>query len=222
MRSAKTPIEPPPSAYHMPDPRAAPAHGLVGMGGDLAPGTVLAAYRAGIFPWPDADAHLLWFSPDPRAILPLDGFHESRRLARTRRQGRFTTTRDRDFEGVIDACATAHGATWITAGMRAAYVTLHRLGWTHSVEVWDGERLAGGVYGIAVGGLFAAESMFHYARDASKVALAALVEHLRTREFALLDVQLPTPHLASLGAVAISRRAYLTRLRAALEAPASW
>jgi leucyl/phenylalanyl-tRNA--protein transferase len=206
----------------MPDPRRAPAHGLVAAGGDLAPGTVLSAYRAGIFPWPDADGRLLWFSPDPRAVLPLDGFHESRRLARTRRQARFTATRDRDFAAVIDACASAHGATWITPDMRAAYVTLHQLGWTHSVEIWDGGRLAGGLYGVAVGGLFAAESMFHHARDASKIAVAELVAHLRARGFALLDVQLLTPHLASLGAVDVSRRDYLARLATALEVPAVW
>lgn len=206
----------------MPDPRRAPGHGLVAAGGDLAPGTVIAAYRAGIFPWPDTDGRLLWFSPDPRAILPLDGFHESRSLARTRRRGHFRITRDRDFAGVMAGCATTHGATWITSGMRAAYAELHRLGWAHSVEVWRGETLAGGVYGVTVGGVFAAESMFHQAPDASKVALATLVEHLVARGFALLDVQLLTPHLASLGAIEISRDDYLRRLPAALAAPATW
>jgi leucyl/phenylalanyl-tRNA--protein transferase len=206
----------------MPDPRRAPAHGLLAAGGDLAPGTVLAAYRAGIFPWPDTDGRLLWFSPNPRAVLPLDAFHESRSLARTRRRGRFTTSRDRDFPGVMAGCATSHGATWITPDMCAAYAALHALGWAHSIEVWEGERLVGGVYGVTVGGLYAAESMFHLAPDASKVALATLVEHLAARGFTLLDVQLRTPHLASLGAIEISRAEYLTRLAAALTADPSW
>jgi leucyl/phenylalanyl-tRNA--protein transferase len=206
----------------MPDPRRVPAHGLVAAGGDLTPGTLLAAYRAGIFPWPDADGRLLWFSPDPRAILPLDGFHESHSLKRTRRRDRFTVSRDRDFAAVIAECATAHGTTWITPDMQAAYVELSRLDWAHSVEVWEAERLVGGVYGVTVGGLFAAESMFHHASDASKVALAALVEHLVARGFTLLDVQLLTPHLASLGAIALSRAEYLGRLEAALAVPARW
>jgi leucyl/phenylalanyl-tRNA--protein transferase len=216
------PIEPPPSRYRMPDPAAAPPHGLVAGGGDLEPGTLLMAYRAGIFPWPDESGRLLWWSPDPRAIMPLDGFHESRRLARTRRQGRYRVTRDAACDAVIDACAREHGPTWITPGMREAYGLLHRLGWVHSVETWQDDALVGGLYGVAIGGLFAAESMFHRARDASKIALAALVDHLGARGYTLLDVQLETSHLASLGAVTIPRRAYLGRLRAALAAPASW
>ena len=206
----------------MPDPRRAPAHGLIAAGGDLMPGTVLAADRTGIFPWPDVDGRLLWFSPDPRAILPLDCFHVSRSLQRTRRRALFTVTRDRDFSAVVAGCATSHGATWITPEMRAAYAELHRLGWAHSVEVWRDEQLAGGVYGVTVGGLFAAESMFHHAADASKVALASLVEHLAASGFVLLDVQLLTPHLASLGAIEVSRNEYLSRLAAALPLAAGW
>jgi len=216
------PVEPPPSHYRMPDPREAPAHGLLAAGADLAPGTVLAAYRAGIFPWPDDEGHLLWWSPDPRAVIPLGGFHESRRLRRTRRQGRLRVTRDTAFADVIAACATEHGPTWIAPDMRVAYWHLYTLGWAHSVEVWADDELAGGLYGVAVAGLFAGESMFHRARDASKIALAALVEHLRTQGFTLLDVQLLTPHLASLGAVEISRAQYLERLAAALATPAVW
>lgn len=216
------PIEPPASRFRMPDPAAAPAHGLVAGGGDLEPGTILAAYRAGIFPWPDEHGRLLWWSPEPRAIIPLDGLHVSRRLARSRRQGRYRETRDRAFDAVVAACATAHGPSWITPDMRAAYGSLHRLGWAHSVEVWQGDALVGGLYGIAIDGLFAAESMFHRARDASKIALAALVEHLRAHGYVLLDVQLQTPHLASLGAIEVPRRAYLGRLRAALATPARW
>jgi leucyl/phenylalanyl-tRNA--protein transferase len=206
----------------MPDPRRAPDHGLVAAGGDLAPGTLLAAYRAGIFPWPDADGRVLWFSPDPRAVLPLDAFHQSRSLQRTRRRGRFTATHDRDFAGVVAGCATAHGATWITPDIRSAYGELHRLDWAHSVEVWRGAELVGGVYGVTVGGLFAAESMFHLVPDASKVALATLVEHLVARAFTLLDVQLLTPHLASLGAIEISRDEYLARLPGALAGRSTW
>jgi leucyl/phenylalanyl-tRNA--protein transferase len=206
----------------MPDPRRAPDHGLVAAGGELDPGTVLAAYRAGIFPWPDTDGRLFWFSPNPRAIIPLDGFHESRRLRRTRRSGRLTATRDRDFAGVVAGCATSHGPTWITGAMRAAYAELHRLGWAHSIDVWREDALVGGLYGVAIGGLFAAESMFHHAPDASKVALAALVDHLGARGFVLLDVQLLTPHLASLGAIEIPRDEYLARLADALAHGSRW
>jgi leucyl/phenylalanyl-tRNA---protein transferase len=206
--------EPPPSRYRMPDPRAAPDHGLCALGGDLEPGTLLAAYRRGIFPWPDGEQRLLWWSPDPRAILPLDGFYESRRLRQKRRSGLFRVTRNAAFPQVIAGCAVRREGTWITTEMIEAYTRLYRLGWAHSVEAWSGEALAGGVYGVAVGGLFAAESMFHVRTDASKVALAELVEHLRERGFSLLDVQFLTPHLASLGAAEISRDDYLDRVDA--------
>jgi len=200
----------------MPDPRTALPNGLLAIGGDLEPGTVLAAYRAGIFPWPDPDERLLWWSPDPRAILPLDGFHESRSLRRTRRRAGFRVTFDHAYPRVVEGCADRSEGTWITPAIIAAYVSLHRLGWAHSIEVWAGERLVGGVYGVAIGRFFAAESMFHREPDASKVALAELVEHLRRIGFRLLDVQLPTPHLASLGAVLISRDEYLRRLASAI------
>ena len=215
------PNEPPPSRYRMPDPRSAPSRGPVAAGGDLAPGTVLDAYRHGIFPWPDAAGQLLWWSPDPRAILPLAGFHESRSLRRMHRQGRFQVRCDRACGAVIRLCAERPEGTWITPAMIDAYTRLHALGWVHSVEAWAGDTLAGGVYGVAIGGFFAAESMFHRARDASKVALAALVERLRARGFALLDVQVLTSHLASLGAVEITRDEYLDRLAAALDSPVS-
>jgi leucyl/phenylalanyl-tRNA--protein transferase len=204
----------------MPEPADASPSGLLAGGGDLAPGTILAAYRAGIFPWPDAAGTLLWWSPDPRAILPLDGMHVPRRLRRTQQGGAFRVSIDQACPAVISACADRPGGTWITAPIHAAYVRLHELGWTHSLEVWRGEQLAGGVYGVAIGGFFAAESMFHAVRDASKVALAALVEHLRAQGFALLDVQLRTPHLASLGAVEITRAEYLARLAEAVALPA--
>jgi leucyl/phenylalanyl-tRNA--protein transferase len=213
-------IEPPPSRWAFPPAEDAPTRAPLGIGADLEPGTLLAAYRAGIFPWPDDAGRLLWWSPDPRAVMPLDGFHESRSLARARR--RFVLTRNRAFADVMRGCGSTHGPTWITPGMLNAYVRLHELGWAHSIEVWRGGELVGGVYGVAVGGLFAAESMFHRARDASKVALGALVDHLSDRAFGLLDVQLLTPHLASLGAIEVAREAYLAGLAAVLGNPVTW
>jgi leucyl/phenylalanyl-tRNA--protein transferase len=183
---------------------------------------VLAAYRSGIFPWPDSRDRLLWWSPEPRAILPLDRFHESRSLRRTRRRGVFRVTRDHACEQVVRHCAERPEGTWITPRMIAAYVELHHLGWVHSIEVWCGETLAGGLYGVTVGGVFAAESMFHRVRDASKVAVASLVEHLSDSGFALLDVQLQTDHLSSLGAVEIARDEYLDRVKRALRISASF
>jgi len=201
--------------FRFPDPSRADAEGLVAHGGDLAPSTLIAAYRQGIFPWPYDEASLLWWSPDPRAVLPLDALHVSRSLARTLRSGRLRVTLNAAFPAVIDGCA-ARQETWITPAVREAYVRLHALGWTHSVEVWGADgALAGGLYGVAIGGLFAAESMFHRVRDASKVALVALVQHARRVGITLLDVQVPSPHLASLGVRAISRREYLTLLTAA-------
>lgn len=202
--------------FRFPDPAAVDAEGLVAHGGDLAPSTLIAAYRQGIFPWPYDAESLLWWSPDPRAVLPLDALHVSRSLARTLRSGRFRVTLNAAFPAVIDGCAVRE-ETWITPALREAYVGLHALGWTHSVEVWgpDG-ALAGGLYGVAIGGLFAAESMFHRVRDASKVALVALVQHARRVGITLLDVQVPSLHLASLGARAIPRGEYLILLTAAL------
>jgi leucyl/phenylalanyl-tRNA--protein transferase len=214
------PIEPPPTRWAFPPAAEAPARAPLGVGADLEPGTLLAAYRAGVFPWPDDAGRLLWWSPNPRAVLPLDGLHVSRSLRRVR--PRFTLTRDVAFPDVMRGCATSHGPTWITPGMFAAYVRLHALGWAHSVEVWRDGTLVGGLYGVAVGALFAAESMFHRVRDASKVALVGLVEHLAARGFTLLDVQLLTPHLASLGAIEIARDTYLARLAAARSAPVTW
>jgi leucyl/phenylalanyl-tRNA--protein transferase len=199
------------------DPEAADGHGLVAVGGDLRPTTLLDAYRRGVFPWYDESVPVCWWSPDPRAVLPLDGLHVSRRLARTIRSGRFAVTVDRDFAGVIRGCAARAEGTWITADMIAAYERLHDLGYAHSVEAWRAGDLAGGVYGVAVGGLFSAESMFRRQADASKVALAALVGRLRARGFALLDVQMATEHTTKLGAVEIPRADYLERLRAAVK-----
>ena len=206
----------------MPSAELAPPHGCLAAGGDLEPGTILAAYRNGIFPWPDPAGRLLWWSPDPRAVLPLDGFHESRSLRRVRRRGVYRVTRDRDCAAVMAACADRDEGTWITPAMRRAYGRLHTLGWVHSVEVWHEATLVGGVYGVAIGGFFAAESKFHRASDASKVALAELVGWLAERGFRLLDVQLATDHLRSLGVVEISRREYLGRLQDALAVRASF
>ena len=210
--------------FRFPDPRRADAAGLVASGGDLEPSTLIAAYRRGIFPWPAEGIDLLWWSPDPRAVLPVDGLHVSRRLAQTLRQHRFRVTIDADFATVIAGCADrGREDTWITPALRAAYERLHALGWAHSVEVWtlDG-TLAGGLYGVAVGGLFSAESMFHRASDASKIALVALVQQCGATGIELLDVQMPTAHLASLGAVTVRRADYLRRLAAVVDRPVNF
>lgn len=200
----------------MPDPAEADESGVAGVGADLEPGTILAAYRAGLFPMPVRDDLLAWWSPDPRGVIPLDGLRVTRSLRRSVR--RFRPTTDRAFGAVVDACADQarpHG--WITEAMATAYGRLHRLGWAHSVEVWDDDgRLAGGLYGLAVSGLFAGESMFHRRTDASKVALVHLVDRLRSAGAVLLDVQWSTPHLASLGAVEVARSEYLRLLDRAL------
>ena len=208
-----------PCRFRFPEPARAEPEGLLAEGGDLEPSTLIAAYRVGIFPWPHAEHELLWWSPDPRAILPVDGLHVSRSLARRLRTRRFRVTLNAAFGDVVAGCADRE-ETWITPAMRTAYERLHTLGWAHSVEVWgpDG-TLAGGLYGVAVGALFSAESMFHRARDASKIALVALVEHARRVGLTLLDVQVPSAHLTSLGACTISRRQYLARLAEAVRRP---
>lgn len=162
-----------------------------------------------------------WFSPNPRGILPLEGFRVSSRLARTIRQQRFEVAIDRDFEAVIQACAR-RDETWITAEIVESYVNLHRLGFAHSVETWQDGRLAGGLYGVALRGAFFGESMFHDVTDASKVALSALVQRLQAARYALLDVQWVTPHLATFGAVEVPRRRYLAMLEQALELDCSF
>lgn len=221
------PHEPPPSRWAFPDLRDARADrrldDLVAMGADLAPGTLLAAYRHGVFPMPGESRRdpMAWFSPVRRGVLPLERLPVSRSLRRSTRN--FEIRIDSAFAEVVDACADPrrpHG--WIDERIRTAYVALHELGWAHSVEAWRDGRLAGGLYGVAIGGLFAGESMFHRERDASKVALVALVEALREAPEPgdrLLDVQWRTPHLASLGVIEIPRREYLDRLARALELP---
>jgi leucyl/phenylalanyl-tRNA--protein transferase len=206
------------SSFDLPDPRRGDGD-VIAVGADLAPGTLLQAYRKGMFPMNLSDGHLGWWSPVERAIIPLDGLRVSRSLRKSVR--RFTVTVDDDFEGVIEGCAdpTREGG-WITGDIVSAYEELHRLGWAHSVEVWDSEGdLAGGLYGVAIGGLFAGESMFHRARDASKVALVHLVVVMNQGGGKLIDVQWMTPHLEAMGAVTIGRDAYLARLPEALAAP---
>ena len=210
----------PQSAWAFPPADEADEHGIVGVGADLAPGTILAAYRQGLFPMPLDAERLAWWSPDPRAVIPLDGLRVTRSLRRSVR--RFTVTVDRAFDAVIAACADPgrpHG--WIDTPMREAYARLHRMGWVHSVETWtDDGQLAGGLYGVCIGGFFAGESMFHRRTDASKVALVHLVDRLVAGGGRLLDVQWSTPHLVSLGAVEIPRSEYLEELAEALVADA--
>jgi leucyl/phenylalanyl-tRNA--protein transferase len=214
-----------PSPFFPPAANSTP-EGLVAIGGELEPEWLLDAYRHGIFPWPmDEEEQMLWWSPDPRAILPLAGMHRSRRLERTLRSQKFEVTCDQDFAAVIAGCATGPGreeGTWLSEEMIAAYCQLHTLGHAHSIEVWHEGKLAGGTYGVALGGLFAAESMFTRVRDASKVALAHLVAHLGARGYQLLDVQQWTPHTGSLGVIEIPRDEYLERLAVAVELPVSF
>ena len=214
------PVEPPPTRWRFPPADRWDDDEVVAVGGDLEPGTLLAAYRQGLFPMPAGrGGPMAWWSPNPRGVLPLDGLRITRSLARSRR--RYEVRIDTSFASVVDACADAtRPGGWITREIRDAYVRLHELGWAHSVEAWAGGELAGGLYGVAVGGLFAGESMFHRGTDASKVALAALVDVLRSDgEGRLLDVQWATDHLVSLGVVTLPRRDYLRRLQQALEIP---
>ncbi len=177
---------------------------------------LVRAYCMGAFPMADpADGSISWYAPDPRAVIPLERFHVPRSLARTIRRGRFEVRVNTAFAAVIGSCA-ARDETWISADVARAYTELHRLGLAHSVEVWEGGALAGGLYGVALGGAFFGESMFSRVADASKVTLVALVERLRTRGFTLLDTQFQTPHLARFGTEEIPREVYLTRLAAAL------
>lgn len=206
-----------------PDPRSANAEGLVAIGGDFSTPRLLAAYRSGIFPW--TANPITWWSPDPRAIFELDRFHVSKSLAKVIRQEIFHVTIDHAFREVMAGCAEpARGRpdTWITHEFINAYLRLHQQGHAHSVECWQGEQLVGGIYGVALGGLFAGESMFHRESNASKVALFHLVKHLRERDFTLFDIQMVTPITRQLGAVVISREEYLNRLAEAVRKPCSF
>jgi leucyl/phenylalanyl-tRNA--protein transferase len=184
---------------------------------------LVRAYRHGIFPMALEDGEIGWFSPDPRGILPLDRFTVPGRLARVIRQQRFQIASDRDFAGVMRACAEQREeGTWINAEILESYLALHQLGFAHSIETWQHGELVGGLYGVHIGGAFFGESMFHRATDASKVALAALVDRLNGQGFQLLDIQWVTPHLRQFGAIEISRREYLRRLEEAVEKPCGW
>ena len=212
-----TPVEPPPTRWSFPAVDPDGDDEIVGLGADLAPGTLLTAYRNGLFPMP-VQGRLAWWSPCRRGILPLDGLRVSRSLRRSCR--RFEVRIDTAFDEVIDACADpSRPQGWIDDDIRAAFIRLQRIGWAHSVESWVGDRLVGGLYGVAIGGLFAGESMFHRETDASKVALVTLVDLLREGGASLLDVQWSTPHLARLGVVEVPRREYLERLADALTRP---
>ncbi|MBI5141752.1 MAG: leucyl/phenylalanyl-tRNA--protein transferase [Nitrospirae bacterium] len=194
--------------------------GIVAVGGDLSSARLLLAYRSGIFPWYSAGQPIIWWSPDPRGIIPLEGFRVNRSLKKALRRAEFEIRINTAFDSVITGCASAHesarGPGWLTDEMMPAYMRLHRLGHAHSVEAWKDGQLVGGLYGVAVGGLFAGESMFHLQPNASKAALVALVERLKERGYALLDCQMVTPATGPLGAVEIPRAEYLDRLSEAL------
>jgi leucyl/phenylalanyl-tRNA---protein transferase len=218
------PIEPPPSPWAFPDlrdPRVERLDDLVAMGADLEPGTLLAAYRNGLFPMPGQRRRdpMMWFSPVARGVLPLDGLKVSKSLRRSMRD--FEIRVDTAFAEVVTACADpGRDGSWIDDRILTAYERLFELGWAHSVEAWQDGVLTGGLYGVSIGGLFAGESMFHRARDASKVALVGLVSLLSDGVTGrLLDVQWRTDHLATLGVVEIPREEYLRRLELALPLP---
>jgi leucyl/phenylalanyl-tRNA--protein transferase len=206
----------PRAPFVFPDPEDSDAEGLVAVGGDLSPERLLAAYDQGIFPWYADGLPPMWWSPDPRAVVDPSTLHVSRSLQREIKQGHFQVSFDRAFADVMQECGREReGGTWILPEMLEAYLRLHALGHARSFEVWRDERLVGGLYGVQRGALFAAESMFHRATNASKIALVAAVKSLFAAGIELFDVQFTTPHLASMGIHAISRRAYLARVAAA-------
>jgi leucyl/phenylalanyl-tRNA--protein transferase len=183
---------------------------------DLVPDKLLSAYTVGIFPMADEEGELFWMAPDPRAVIELDSFKVSRSLRSAARRSEFSVTFNRAFAEVMAGCADRSEGTWISTDIRKAYQELHRMGFAHSVEVWRGDELVGGLYGVTLGGLFFGESMFHRETDASKIALVRLVTRMRERGFSLLDVQFMTEHLRQFGTIEISRAAYERRLQAAL------
>ena len=200
-----------------PDPEQAltEPNGLLAAGGDLSPARLLAAYRQGIFPWYEDGQPILWWSPDPRAVIPAGRMHISRGLRRLLRSGRYQLSLDQDCAGVIEGCTQPRNdrsGTWITKDMYTAYLDLHRMGHVHSIEVWEDQTLIGGLYGVALGRVFFGESMFSRRKNASKVALACLDRKLCETGFEMMDCQMYTPHLGSLGAQMMSRRHYLEKL----------
>jgi len=204
-------------------PEFSTPEGIVGVGGDLRPGSLLEAYAHGIFPWFNPGDPIIWWSPDPRAIFDLRDFHVPRRLAATIKQNKFRVTTDMRFRAVMEGCAAdREEGTWVTAEMIDAYTELHERGRAHSLEVWLGDDLVGGIYGVALGGFFAGESMFHRVRDASKVALVSLLTRLRDRGFELFDTQILNDHTGQFGAFEIPRAEYLRRLANAVRKPAEF
>lgn len=207
-----------------PPPHLAEAEGLLAVGGDLSPKRLLTAYASGIFPWYAEGDPILWWSPDPRLVLYLKELHISRSLAKTLRKQLFRVTFDTSFKAVVSACASTRGpnreGTWITDEMRRAYVQLHDLGYAHSVEVWCGRDIVGGLYGVSIGRCFFGESMFSAMRDASKVALVELKEFLSLKAYGFIDCQVPSEHLIRMGARKVSRKRFLDQLADALKYPA--
>jgi leucyl/phenylalanyl-tRNA---protein transferase len=213
-----------PSDLHFPPVDLSTPEGLLAVGGDLQPERLLEAYRHGIFPWYSDDQPILWWSPDPRTVLFPHNLHISRSLKRSLRPGFFSVTLDRCFRDVMRHCAEPRpqypdGGTWITAEMLEAYTHLHELGYAHSVETWQKGELVGGLYGVALGGAFFAESMFTRVPDASKVALVSLVRQLQTWGFRIMDCQQSSPHILAFGAEAIPRHEFLDHLAVALALP---
>lgn len=198
-------------------------NGLLAAGGDLSPARLIDAYARGIFPWAGDDEPMLWWCPDPRMVLFVDELHVSRSLRRRIRAGHLTVTADRAFEDVVSGCGAPRpdsDGTWITEAIAEAYTALHRLGHAHSVEAWDGDQLAGGLYGVSIGRMFYGESMFARRADASKVAFAFLVRQLARWGFEVVDCQMSTAHLASLGAREIRRAEFLEHVRRLIVRPA--
>ena len=197
--------------------------GLLAVGGDLSPERLLLAYRSGIFPWYGDDLPILWHSPDPRCVLRVDRIHVGRTLRRTITKGTYSVRYDTAFQRVIRACQKTprrgQDGTWITDDMEEAYMELHRLGYAHSVEAWDGSELAGGLYGVSLGRMFFGESMFAWRPDASKVTLVALAERLKAWGFRVIDAQVPTPHTLAMGAEEWPRSKFLKLLRAEVAQP---
>jgi leucyl/phenylalanyl-tRNA--protein transferase len=202
-----------------PEPEAATPEGILAVGGDLHPQSLLLAYRQGIFPWPIENLGLAWFQPPSRAVLFFDEIHVPRSLEKIRRRTPFTFSIDRNFAGVIDGCAgqarPGQAGTWITPGLKRAFVRFHELGFAHSVEAWSGRELVAGVYGVCVEGVFSAESMFHRTPNASKLALLHLTDFLGKQGLHWIDIQVMTPHMKHLGAREITRREYLRLLQKA-------
>ena len=206
-----------------PPPEHAQPDGLLAVGGDLSTKRLILAYQSGIFPWYEEGQPLLWWSPDPRLVLEPEEFHVSKRLAQTIKNGKFEVTFDQAFVSVIQSCATVprkgESGTWITHEMQEAYIRLHQLGVAHSVESWLGGELVGGIYGVSLGKCFFGESMFSTESDASKIALAVLVRRLIDWGFHLIDAQVTSPHLLSLGAKEIPRKLFLERLKGTVRLP---